>query len=156
MIGVGTCEVGATYTTDDGKTRIKITIKDPKYATIPIVFQQTTSSGVKVNWGDGSADQTYSGTSQKTISHAYAPSAYPATYTITFEVTSGTMSFPSYIMGMSGQSATSPRDAFLNMIDEVNIGNGVTSIGSNAFKYCYSLASITIPRSVESIGTYVF
>lgn len=35
----GKCEVGATYTTDDGKTRIKITIQDPKYATIPIVFQ---------------------------------------------------------------------------------------------------------------------
>lgn len=33
------CEIGAVYTTDDGKTRIKITIQDPKYTTIPIVFQ---------------------------------------------------------------------------------------------------------------------
>lgn len=60
----GKCEIGATYTTDDGKTRIKLTIRDPKYATIPIVFQQNVANGVKVNWGDGSADQTYSGTSQ--------------------------------------------------------------------------------------------
>lgn len=60
----GKCEIGATYTTDDGKTRIKLTIQDPKYATIPIVFQQTVANGVKVNWGDGSADQTYSDTSQ--------------------------------------------------------------------------------------------
>ena len=52
----GKCEVGATYTTDDGKTRIKLTIQDPKYATIPIVFRQTAANGVKVNWGDGSAD----------------------------------------------------------------------------------------------------
>ena len=52
----GRCEVGATYTTDDGKTRIKLTIQDPKYTTIPIVFQQTVSNGVKVNWGDDSAD----------------------------------------------------------------------------------------------------
>lgn len=52
----GKCEVGATYTTDDGKTRIKLTIWDPKYTTIPIVFQQTEENGVKVNWGDGSAN----------------------------------------------------------------------------------------------------
>ena len=52
----GKCEIGATYTTDDGKTRIKLTIQDPKYTTIPIVFQQTVANGVKVNWGDGSAD----------------------------------------------------------------------------------------------------
>lgn len=35
----GKCEVGATYTTDDGKTRIKLTIQDPKYAAIAIGFQ---------------------------------------------------------------------------------------------------------------------
>lgn len=130
----GKCEIGATYTTDDGKTRIKLTIQDPKYATIPIVFRQTVANGVKVNWGDGSADQTYSGTSQQTISHTYAPSEYPATYIITFQVTSGTMSFPSYIMGKSGNdSTTNPICAWLSMIDEVNIGNGVTSIGNSAF-----------------------
>ena len=88
---------------------------------------------MKVNWGDGSPDETYSSTSQQTISHNYNPSAYPATYTITFEVISGTMSFPTRIMGISTQNTTSPRDAFLNMIDEVNIGNGVTSIGNYAF-----------------------
>ena len=152
----GKCEVGATYTTDDGKTRIKLTIQDPKYATIPIVFKQTVINAVKVNWGDGSADQTYSGTPQQTISHTYAPAAYPATYIITFEVVSGTMSFPTHIMGISTQSTTSPRSAFLNMIDEVNIGNSVTSIGDEAFYYCYSLASITIPNSVTSIGSSAF
>ena len=88
---------------------------------------------MKVNWGDGSADETYSGTSQRTIKHTYTPSAYPATYTITFEVISGKMSFPKYIMEISTQNTTNSRDAFLNMIDEVNIGNGVTSIGNNVF-----------------------
>lgn len=150
----GKCEVGAIYTTDDGKTRIKLTIQDPKYATIPIVFWQTAANGVKVNWGDGSTDQTYS--SDGTISHTYALATYPTTYTITFEVTSGTMSFPTYIMGMSTQSTTSPRDAFLSMIDEVNIGDGVTSIGDYVFWNCYSLALVTISNSVTNIGQYVF
>lgn len=89
---------------------------------------------MRVNWGDGSADKTYSSTSQLNISHTYEPSAYPATYTITFEVISGTMSFPTYIMGKRGtQSASNPIGAWNNMIDEVNIGNGVTSIGDNVF-----------------------
>ena len=155
-VSYGKCEVGATYTTDDGKTRIKLTIQDPKYTAIPIVFSQTVANGVKVNWGDGFADQTYSSIGQQTISHTYVPATYPATYTITFEVTSGTMSFPTYIMGMSTQSTTSPRNAFLSMIDEVNIGDGVTSIGDYAFWNCYSLALATISNSVTNIGQYAF
>ena len=153
----GKCEIGATYTTDDGKTRIKLTIQDKKYTKIPIVFQQTVANGVKVNWGDGSADETYSSTSQQTIDHTYTPSAYPATYTITFEVISGKMSFPTNIMGNSGtQSETNPIGVWNNMIDEVNIGNGVTSIGDYAFGWCFSLTSITIPNSVTSIGNQAF
>ena len=153
----GKCEIGATYTTDDSKTRIKLTIQDKKYTKIPIVFQQTVANGVKVNWGDGSADETYSSTSQQTIDHTYTPSAYPATYTITFEVTSGTMFFPYNIMGKGGsESASTPIGAWNNMIDEVNIGNGVTSIWDNVFQNCYSLASISIPSSVTSIEDNVF
>ena len=113
-----------------------------------------------MNWGDGSADQTYSNgilPIGRLISHTYVPSAYPATYTITFEVTSGTMSFPSYIMGKSGtESSKNAISVWTNMIDEVNIGNNVTSIGFNVFQNCYSLASITIPSSVTSIGEYAF
>jgi uncharacterized repeat protein (TIGR02543 family) len=41
-------------------------------------------------------------------------------------------------------------------ITSVVIPSGVTSIGSNAFQSCYSLASIAIPASVTSIGTYAF
>ena len=112
---------------------------------------------MKVNWGDGYADETYSSTSQQTIKHIYEPSAYPATYTITFEVTSGTMSFPTNIMEKSGtQSETNPIGVWNNMIDEVNIGNDVTSIGDYAFGWCFSLTSITIPNSVTSIGNYAF
>ncbi len=41
-------------------------------------------------------------------------------------------------------------------ITEVVIENGVTSIGSYAFRDCTNLTSITIPDSVTSIGNYAF
>lgn len=56
----GACNIGCMYTTDDGKTRITLTIQDAKYSNIPLVFRQTAANGVQVDWGDGSAVQTYS------------------------------------------------------------------------------------------------
>lgn len=41
-------------------------------------------------------------------------------------------------------------------IREVQIADGVTSIGDGAFCWCESLTSITIPDSVTSIGDYAF
>jgi hypothetical protein len=38
----------------------------------------------------------------------------------------------------------------------VNIPNGVTSIGDNAFFFCDSLTSVTIPASVTTIADYAF
>ena len=39
---------------------------------------------------------------------------------------------------------------------EVDIPDGVTSIGKGAFFWCESLESISIPNSVTSIGWYAF
>ena len=38
LSAVGTCDIGCMYTTDDGKTRITLTIQDAKYSNIPLVF----------------------------------------------------------------------------------------------------------------------
>ena len=43
-----------------------------------------------------------------------------------------------------------------NLVTELVIPNGVTSIGDYAFRNCTSLTSITIPESVTSIGSYAF
>ena len=41
-------------------------------------------------------------------------------------------------------------------LTQINIGDGVTSIGNYAFYGCSGLTSITIPDSVTSIGNYAF
>ena len=53
------------------------------------------------------------------------------------------------LMSLSGLPITSA-------LKSITIGNGVTSIGSDAFENCSSLASVTIGNSVMSIGNYAF
>ena len=53
-------------------------------------------------------------------------------------------------------SSNRPWFSYLANITTVVIGNGVTSIGFEAFGHCTSLNSITIPDGVTSIGFYAF
>ncbi|MBR2978023.1 MAG: leucine-rich repeat protein [Oscillospiraceae bacterium] len=53
-------------------------------------------------------------------------------------------------------SSNVPWYSYRSKIKTVTIGNGVTSIGNDAFYGCSSLTSVTIPDSVTSIGSYAF
>ena len=86
-------------------------------------------SGVK-DWGDGTSDSE--------TSHTYT--AY-GDYMIKWTGSS----IPSNLFG----SGTTYFLTFARLA-------GVTSIGSNAFRLCYSLTNVTIPDEVTSIGDYVF
>ena len=147
--------IGAMYITDDGKTRLHIHIADKARSTVPLYISQTVANGITIDWGDGSATETLAGTGNVNTSHVYGVAG---DFTISLTVADGcTLGFGHNsngycVMGITGTNGK----VYCNMLQNVEIGSGVTSIGSNAFQYCYSLSSITIPDGVTSIGTYAF
>ena len=148
--------VGAMYITDDGKTRIYITLHDGRTSPMLGVCPNGT---VTVDWGDGTEPDVLTGTSTSTVkwtpTHEYAA---PRDYVITLTV-DGEMGF--YGNSLTNQhsgilryaSGTDTRNrVYQNAVQKLEVGSGVTSIGNSTFQNCYSLTSITIPDGVTSIG----
>ena len=147
--------VGSMYITDNGATRLHIRIATVGRMTVPLYIGQTIANGVSIDWGDGSAPETLSGTGNVNTSHTYAE---PGDYIISLMPEEGcTLSFSDglsscCVMGSTGDNGK----VYCNMLQEVYIGDGVTSVGDSTFSNCYSLANITIPTSVTSVGDYTF
>ena len=151
----GNLNIGASYITNNGETRLYIRISAKGRMSVPLYWSQTVSSGVGIDWGDGSAIQSVSGTGNKNTTHTYAQ---PGDYVIRLKVASGcTLGLGSgsssyCVMGATGTTGR----VYCNMLQKVEIGKNVTSIGNSAFYSCYSLSSVSIPQGVTSIDTYTF
>lgn len=151
----GHLDIGQSYVTADGKTRIYITIAPDTPSDRMRFFLNFTGSGTRVDWGDGSAVTTGSG---------YHDYAQPGDYVITLTVNSGTLKFTGNstmsIYGSSSDTASNVRNKA--RIRRIEIGDNVTQIGAYAFKDCYDLETITIPKNpgndniIDSVGNYAF
>ena len=82
---------------------------------------------------------------------------------LTYELTPNTDDPDTYTLTISGEgamygysSSTVPWDAKKSKITSVVIGDGVTSIGDNAFEDCSALKKLDIPQSVTEIGSKAF
>ena len=152
--------VGAMYITDDGKTRIYITLHEGR--TSPMLGCCPNGT-VTVDWGDGTEPDVLTGTSTTSVkwtpTHNYAA---PGDYVITLTV-DGTMGFygstssnqySGILRYASGQDTRNR--GYQNAVQKVEIGSSVTTIGKGAFYICYSMESITIPNSVTTISEYAF
>lgn len=130
--------VGAMYITDDGATRLHIRIATVGRMTVPLYIRQTVENGVSIDWGDGSAAQTLSGTGNRNTMHTYAD---PGDYVISLMPNDGcTLSLgnnsSSYcVMGSTGNNGI----VYCSMLQDVFVGESVTSIGGSAFYYCYGM-----------------
>lgn len=146
--------IGAIYITDDGDTRLYIRIATEDRMTVPLYWSQTVANGVSIDWGDGSAIQTFTGTGNKNTTHTYAKHG---DYVIRLKVTSGTLGLGRNSSGYCVMGVTTNNGrVYCNMLQKAEIGRNITSISSYAFSFCYSLTSINIPSSITSIGADAF
>lgn len=157
----------------DGKTYLYIKIAEKRGLSVPLVFSQSISNGVIIDWGDGSVPQTINGTGEQNPIHTYEKEG---DYRISFEITSGckvtysknpgnvfSSGFKQYSYGAMLQGAELSKDAISideGMFRSTNIGiitlpSGLTSIGSYAFAYS-ALKSVAIPDGVASIPVNAF
>lgn len=150
--------IGQMYITDDGKTRLYVHFEEGRLHPYLGICPNGT---VVVDWGDNSATSTLTGTSLSTVRHADHEYASAGDYVITLTTSNGSFAFygtsyTSHILKKNTSSSSSYiHRVYASCLQKVEMGLGA-SIGTYAFQYCNSLASITIPDGVTSIETYAF
>ena len=153
----GELNIGQVYNTSDGKTRIHITLHDGR---LEPHLGLGINGSVDVDWGDGSAHDTMTGSSLSTLvsqSHEYAAEGdYVIVLAVTGEIAFLYDSTKGSLLLTGDKSSVNLNTGYRTAIRKVNIGNNVMSIGDGAFYNYYSLTSITIPNSVTSIGINAF
>ena len=150
--------IGQTYKTTDEKTHLYIKLEDPDYLAPYVAI--AVNGTCTVDWGDGSATGTMTGTSLTTtkyLGHAYSSTG---SYVITLAATSGSYQFygsSSYanVLRPVGAANNRARDRFYcNCLTKIEIGKNAV-IGNYAFQPA-SFETITIPKSITAINTYAF
>ena len=144
--------IGQMYVTDDGKTRIYLSIPDENLCNIR--FYVGSTGVAKIDWGDGSAQQQFTGSgynSRSTLTHTYSTTG---NYIIKLIRTSGYITFYSssttyHVIAdaVSGSSAGTRDYAFTNMITKIEFGEYVV-LNNNAFNYCMGLETVTMPQTI--------
>ena len=146
--------VGQMYETASGKTEIDINVDNPDFLSPYLAI--TVNGTVTIDWGDGTATDTVTGTSYTSLT--FTPHVYATTgrYTISID---GPMGFycgsSSYGALLTNTTSLSNRRTYSQYVEAIRCADGVY-IGSYAFNNCYALQSITIPEGVTSIGSYAF
>lgn len=146
----GSLNIGESYITDDGKTRVYIEIPE-EAAVAGRSFQVKISSSAvgntKIDWGDGSS-QYNTTTSSLAYRHDYDS---PGEYLITVNAESGHFGIDSFLY-----ISESVKSYLKNYVKKVEFGNGLTAISSFALRENYKLETVTIPNGITNIGMYAF
>lgn len=154
-------DVGQMYVTDDGKTRIYVTLENPDFLSPTLGLYLDKSSTVDVDWGDGYQSQITSTTSsgKKIDTHTYATTG---SYVITLDGTAGTVkiqgntSTGSYLLTDNKSNTKESSDIiYANGITKIELGSTI-SIGDGAFKALRNLQGITMPTTAAILVPQMF
>ena len=138
-----TIVIGALYDTV-GNTKLKFNAHSLTMTT-GFTLTSTVADGITIDWGDGTTT-TSSSTDQFEYTHTYDRSYLGKDVVVEIQCADGnTYTFDKVKTELDNIMPTN-----------VKLGKGCTSIGSNAFQFCYSMQSINIPSSVTDIGGYAF
>lgn len=141
----GSCEIGANYITDDGKTRLYFRKNFRGEATITLSFF-LQSGDVLIDWGDGSPIEVSSDNGAKNISHTY--SIY-GNFKITIDASNSTgISVGSNGRGIINQNLNNLNKAEIpvyNMLYRVEMGTKF-DLAQYCFNNCMSLECISLPN----------
>lgn len=138
------CDVGATYITDDEKTRLYITISHVLRNDITLIFYQNIASGVTVNWGDGSEEESFTTQGKITCVHNYTS---VGNYVITLSV--ATNCSARLGGGSSSAAAINPT----KRLYKAEIGARITP-DTYAFSNSF-LETISLPNSWLTSNNYI-
>ena len=152
----GALVIGQNYTTDDGKTRIYITVNQDyveQGRQFRIPFPSNIAYSVTVDWGDGTTPSTVTKTSTSwaqnwTPYHSYQSAG---DYVIEITVNSGGGLYLGYV----GANSSIIDDGWFNfhLVTKVEVGNGFTAIGRQPFRNMINLKSVSMPATCNSIDT---
>lgn len=159
-------DVGAQYITDDGKTRIYITLtsNDSKRLKPYIGIGQNKANGFRIDWGDGTSSLSGSKTSITTpinITHTYSSSgSYVITLTpIVANVEGrflGTSTCSEIFYGGTTTEASSHNSYYNGCVEKINIGSNFIRATDYGFYGLRRLTSISIPSTLNFYGTSIF
>lgn len=141
----GMLDIGQMYITDDGKTRLYISIRNLARPGVELHFYQSAANGVLVDWGDGSSPESVasSGTN-KTLTHTYTA---VDSYVITLKVQTGKarLGYNSSTSTFGSFSQSSRTYWKQTILTRVEFGENM-GVHSCAFTHCSNLRSITMPE----------
>lgn len=153
----GIVNVGATYITDDGKTRLYIALESMALANVELYLDVSMNGDtVVINWGDGTGDDVYEieaynngdyrAGNPRTFSHAYAAIG---DYVIT--ISSGEklrLGYRTYsLFYVKGSDARSVCEN--SILRKLELGGNIAAIGADSMQNCTKLETITIHKNVD-------
>ena len=151
----GKLNIGQMYVTDDGSTRIYITLYEGRLSPYLGIGVNGT---VNIDWGDGSSEQItrYNEEAIQFIQHNYATKgSYKIVLSGDKIGIKGHSSYGSQLLYNNSPSSNSPNKVYQNSIIKVELGNNVY-LYEYAFYSCRNLKTISIPNTIQSMPQSCF